>query len=211
MGRVCVDEVTNMSLPRLLNSRMLELRRQLVASSSSSNTTRDPPPLHLSRNLFGTVDLQHNLKFAQQEMDKIHQADSKRWNFDFLAEKPKDGDYKWQKVDENTPQTCNIPRLTCRTPRTTTTTSSSTSTDSTFTSTHTTSRRNNKGVKRLHKKPSGKVTQKLCTDFFKQVKVSKNPCVSNEQKDAGAEVTANTQSVSIKLSDVLKIRSLNVR
>ncbi|XP_042239858.1 uncharacterized protein LOC121877950 [Homarus americanus] len=87
-----------MSLPRLLNSRMLELRRQLVASSSSSNTTRDPPPLHLSRNLFGTVDLQHNLKFAQQEMDKIHQADSKRWNFDFLAEKPKDGDYKWQKT-----------------------------------------------------------------------------------------------------------------
>ncbi|XP_071522672.1 uncharacterized protein [Panulirus ornatus] len=211
MGQVCVQEDNSssssshsMSLQRLLNSRMLELRRQFLPSSASSQERS----LHLRRNLFGPIDHEENLRFVREEMDKLAQVDCQRWNFDFQSGKPLEGRYEWQEVDENVPQAYELPTLACRT-------SKAPSTTSNTTTSRNAPRRNGKSLKRLHNKVPGKgvaaaaATQKLCTDYFRPVKVSRRVCSSKQ--NIGNETPANTKSVNSKLSDVLKIRSMNVR
>ncbi|XP_045598154.1 cyclin-dependent kinase inhibitor 1B-like [Procambarus clarkii] len=182
-----------MSLPQLLRERM---RTIAPTEDRSINTVK--------RKLFGPVDHAHNLKFVHEEMAKIQQADCKRWNFDFQEEKPLEGRYDWQPVDENVPQAYEIPNLTSRTSRSTHQSSSSSSSTS----------RRNKFVKRLIKRspppPSSKSTQKLCTDYFRQVKTPQNPGLKPTQ-DKAEVLPSPTKPAITKLTDILKIRSLNVR
>ncbi|XP_037788203.1 cyclin-dependent kinase inhibitor 1B-like [Penaeus monodon] len=121
MRELCVERIamsTRVALPMHTGCcTMSELRRQLLPS---------PPPTqdrtaHVRRNLFGPIDRDENLKFAQDEMNKVSQASCKRWNFDFKAEKPKEGRYNWEPVGEAVPQAYEMPRLTALTTHATTT------------------------------------------------------------------------------------------
>ncbi|XP_042862665.1 cyclin-dependent kinase inhibitor 1B-like [Penaeus japonicus] len=121
MRELCVEKIamsTRVALPMYTGCcSMSELRRQLLPS---------PPPsqdrtAHVRKNLFGPIDHDENLKFVQDELNKISQADCKRWNFDFEAEKPKEGRFNWEPVSEAVPQAYEMPRLTALTTHATTT------------------------------------------------------------------------------------------
>ncbi|XP_053654816.1 cyclin-dependent kinase inhibitor 1-like [Cherax quadricarinatus] len=182
--------------------RIGHIRRKLFGPSSTNTQDRIG---HTRRSLFGPIDHEHSLMFVQEEMVKIRQRDSSRWNFDFQEMTPLEGRYSWKPLDENVPQAYQIPSLTPKTtasPHSTTSISTSSSTTS-----HSSSSRRSKCLKRLVTNHQVKKTQKLCTDFFKHVKTSKN--VTNKQRKT--EVLASAKPLNVKLSDILKIRSLNVR
>ncbi|XP_071522671.1 uncharacterized protein [Panulirus ornatus] len=224
MGQVCVQEDNSssssshsMSLQRLLNSRMLELRRQFLPSSASSQERS----LHLRRNLFGPIDHEENLRFVREEMDKLAQVDCQRWNFDFQADKPREGHYAWQAVREGVSDTNELPALTCRTSHATTcltttaatthatpshaTTCHTTTTATTHAATNPTTPTNNRSVKRLHHKTPHKSASKLCTDYFGEVKSARQADKSKFVLDK--EFLSSVKNVNTKLSEILKIKS----
>ncbi|KAK8722551.1 hypothetical protein OTU49_012268 [Cherax quadricarinatus] len=212
-----------MSLQRLLNNRMLELRRQFLGNSLPN---QDRTVHFIRRNLFGPVDHEHNLKFAHEEMAKIQQADCKRWNFDFEEDKPREGDYDWQTVreavpqtqQEAVPQTHQNPAFTCSTCTTTTcltsTTCLPTSTCATTCPTpyHSSCQlpsSNNKGVKRLQSKVTHKVTRKLCTDYYTERKTLKQ--VDRSRLKLTSELLDSNNCVNTKISELLKVKSTNTK
>ncbi|XP_071522673.1 uncharacterized protein [Panulirus ornatus] len=126
MRELCVERLamsTRVALPMHVGCKMSELRRQLLPSPTPSQDRT----AQVRKNLFGPIDHDENIKFVQDELDKISQADCQRWNFDFQAEKPKEGRYNWEPVEEGVPQAYEMSRLTYLTTHATTTTHSSSS------------------------------------------------------------------------------------
>lgn len=239
---VCVQQVERnhlLSLPRLLNNRMLELRQQFL---SRPKKNRDQV-VNLQQNLFGSINnKKENLLYAQEELAKMSQADCQRWNFDFDSGRPLNeeeegggggGQYHWQLLDNTTHRVLDTSgRLTCLTtfgasssssssnsstssatsPTSLPSSSSSSSLSSpsskravtvtTFsTSTTPTPVISKKCVKRLQKSVNNRVP-KLITDYFRE---SKSGSIRYQSKDE------SDVSVSNRLLDILKIRSMNVR
>lgn len=63
------------------------------------NLARSRKPVR--RSLFGEVDHEESMRFLKNELDSIHQSQARRWNFDFVDEKPintTSGNYEWQPV-----------------------------------------------------------------------------------------------------------------
>ncbi|XP_042219967.1 endochitinase A-like [Homarus americanus] len=121
MRELCVEEIamsTRVALPMFLGCRMSELRRQLLPSP----TPNQDRTAQVRKNLFGPIDHDENLKFVHDELNKISEEDSKRWNFDFQSEKPKEGRFSWQRVGDGVPQAYEMPRLTYLTTHATNTT-----------------------------------------------------------------------------------------
>lgn len=56
--------------------------------------------VRVCRSLFGPVDHDESKRFLQEELSRITQQDSKRWNFDFQKDKPLEGRFAWETVDE---------------------------------------------------------------------------------------------------------------
>ncbi|XP_063852511.1 mucin-2-like [Scylla paramamosain] len=102
---------TRIALPFTLGFKMSGMRRQ---------GPPDPLPQtsQVRKNLFGPIDHEENLKFVQEELSKISQADCKRWNFDFQAEKPKEGRYNWEPVSGKVPQAYEMRAMSCTHPQT---------------------------------------------------------------------------------------------
>lgn len=59
-------------------------------------------PLHrrtsVCRNLFGPVDHDELSREMKAKLREISERDQQRWNFDFEANEPLEGDYKWEEV-----------------------------------------------------------------------------------------------------------------
>lgn len=59
-------------------------------------------PLHrrtsVCRNLFGPVDHDELSREMKAKLREISERDQQRWNFDFEANAPLEGDYKWEEV-----------------------------------------------------------------------------------------------------------------
>lgn len=178
----------------------------------------------VKRKLFGAADRGHNLKFAQEEMAKMQQADCKRWNFDFQEETPKDGEFTWHSV----PLEKDAPGFTCYTtaaatcltttcsPTTTTcldTTTTTTCPSPTYpTPSHSNSQvspTNNRGLKRLQGKPPVKVAKRLCTDYFPEVKSSRH--LERSKLKVSSELFDGSKCVNTKLSEMLKVKSTNMQ
>lgn len=71
-------------------------------NSQLPNVARSRRPVR--RSLFGEVDHDESMKFLQQELNSIHESQSKRWNFDFQDEKPinsSSANYEWLPVQPN--------------------------------------------------------------------------------------------------------------
>uniref|UniRef100_A0A0N7ZAY5 Cyclin-dependent kinase inhibitor domain-containing protein n=1 Tax=Scylla olivacea TaxID=85551 RepID=A0A0N7ZAY5_SCYOL len=102
---------TRIALPFTLGFKMSGMRRQ---------GPPDPLPQtsQVRKNLFGPIDHEENLKFVQEELSKISQADCKRWNFDFQTEKPKEGRYNWEPVSGKVPQAYEMRAMSCTHPQT---------------------------------------------------------------------------------------------
>ncbi|KAM9854162.1 cyclin-dependent kinase inhibitor 1C-like [Aulostomus maculatus] len=65
-------------------------------------------PLHkrtsVCRNLFGPVDHDELSREMKAKLKEISERDQQRWNFNFEANTPLDGDYQWEEVPvDNTP------------------------------------------------------------------------------------------------------------
>ena len=97
---------TGIALPFSLGFKMSGLRQ---------GTPDRPLPQtsQVRKNLFGPIDHEENLKFVQDELTKISQADCKRWNFDFQAERPTEGRYSWEPVSEKVPQAYEMRAMSC--------------------------------------------------------------------------------------------------
>lgn len=81
---------------------------QLSSSALERLVARRTFPLHkrtsVCRNLFGPVDHDELSQDMKAKMREISEHDQQRWNFDFEADTPLDGDYKWEEVPvESTP------------------------------------------------------------------------------------------------------------
>ncbi|XP_064102843.1 uncharacterized protein DDB_G0271670-like [Macrobrachium nipponense] len=119
MDGMCVQQVERnhlLSLPRLLNNRMLELRQQFLMRPKKN---RDQVT-NLRQNLFGSSSSpsakKENLAFADEELSKMTQADSQRWNFDIDAGTPmEEGHYHWELIHETNQALDTSGRLTCLT------------------------------------------------------------------------------------------------
>ncbi|XP_066939631.1 uncharacterized protein dap [Macrobrachium rosenbergii] len=117
MDGMCVQQVERnhlLSLPRLLNNRMLELRQQFLMRPKKN---RDQVT-NLRQNLFGSSPSakKENLAFADEELSKMTQADSQRWNFDIDAGTPvEEGHYHWELIHETNQALDTSGRLTCLT------------------------------------------------------------------------------------------------
>lgn len=218
MGQVCVEDVTysssrDMSLSRLLNSRMLQLRHDLATSASPTSVfSQDRRPLPIRRNLFGPLNHQQCLKFAQDEMEKMAQADSRRWNFDFNNMKPTEGFFSWQRVQDNDAviaEGSDVPDITCNTSNATTCLTTSTSTNrASQTCTPSPQPTTTKSIKRLQKLPPQRLTKKLCSDYFSEKKSATSRQVDRSKLVLNGELIGNSASyVNAKLSEIVKMRS----
>lgn len=81
---------------------------QLSSSALERLVARRTFPLHrrtsVCRNLFGPVDHEEVSREMKAKLREICERDRQRWNFDFEANTPLDGDYKWEEVPvERTP------------------------------------------------------------------------------------------------------------
>lgn len=81
---------------------------QLSSSALERLVARRTFPLHkrtsVCRNLFGPVDHDEVGREMKAKLREICERDRQRWNFDFEANTPLDGDYKWEEVPvERTP------------------------------------------------------------------------------------------------------------
>lgn len=75
---------------------------QLSCSALERLVARRTFPLHrrtsVCRNLFGPVDHDELSREMKDKMREISERDQQRWNFNFEANTPLDGDYKWEEV-----------------------------------------------------------------------------------------------------------------
>lgn len=81
---------------------------QLSSSALERLVARRTFPLHrrtsVCRNLFGPVDHDELNREMKAKMREISDRDQQRWNFNFEANTPLDGDYEWQEVPvDNSP------------------------------------------------------------------------------------------------------------
>ncbi|XP_053174745.1 cyclin-dependent kinase inhibitor 1B-like [Scomber japonicus] len=82
---------------------------QLSSSALERLVARRTFPLHrrtsACRNLFGPVDHEELNKEMKSKLREISERDQQRWNFNFEANTPLDGDYKWEEVPvDKTPE-----------------------------------------------------------------------------------------------------------
>ncbi|XP_019933969.1 cyclin-dependent kinase inhibitor 1C [Paralichthys olivaceus] len=82
---------------------------QLSCSALERLVARRTFPLHrrtsVCRNLFGPVDHDELSREMTAKMQEISERDQQRWNFNFEANTPLDGDYKWEEVPvDRTPE-----------------------------------------------------------------------------------------------------------
>lgn len=75
---------------------------QLSSSALERLVARRTFPLHrrtsVCRNLFGPVDHEELSREMKSKMREIAERDQQRWNFNFEANTPLDGDYEWEEV-----------------------------------------------------------------------------------------------------------------
>lgn len=75
---------------------------QLSSSALERLAARRTFPLHrrtsVCRNLFGPVDHEELSRDMKAKMREISERDQQRWNFNFEANTPLDGDYEWEEV-----------------------------------------------------------------------------------------------------------------
>ncbi|XP_068246776.1 uncharacterized protein [Palaemon carinicauda] len=236
MNGMCVQQVERnhlLSLPRLLNNRMLELRQQFLMRPKKNCDQ----VTNLRQNLFGTCPSakKENMAFAEEELSKMTQADSQRWNFDIDAGTPTEGQYHWELINETNQALDTSGRLTCLTRKFASSTlnkssgnsgslangfatssmtpfmSSSASspisktaiTTTTFSTSTTPTPVISKKCVKRLQKPAPSKVPKLITDYFKE---SKPVCV--KYKDRVAE---EKDVVSNRMVEILKIKSMNVR
>lgn len=81
---------------------------QLSSSALERLVARRTFPLHrrtsVCRNLFGPVDHDELSREMKAKMMEISERDQQRWNFNFEANTPLNGDYEWEEVPvETTP------------------------------------------------------------------------------------------------------------
>lgn len=81
---------------------------QLSSSALERLVARRTFPLHtrtsVCRNLFGAVDHDELNREMKDKLREISERDQQRWNFNFEANTPLDGVYKWEEVSvERTP------------------------------------------------------------------------------------------------------------
>lgn len=205
---------------------MLALRQQFLSNRPKRN--RDEV-MNLRQNLFGNSDTKENLSFAQEELAKAPKAFNQRWNFDVDAGTPTEGSYQWELIHEAAKQALDTSgRLTCLTTISSASKSPATSPNvfpSTSSSSSTTTRRaittttfsttttptaviSKKCVKRLQKSVPNKAP-KLITDYFKDSKTTTNTTTTKSKvKEVPDE---RDSSVSSRVVEILKIRSMNVR
>ncbi|KAG7522766.1 hypothetical protein JOB18_030277 [Solea senegalensis] len=82
---------------------------QLSCSALERLVARRTFPLHrrtsVCRNLFGPVDHDELNRDMKARMLEISERDQQRWNFNFEANTPLDGDYEWEEVPvDKTPE-----------------------------------------------------------------------------------------------------------
>lgn len=53
------------------------------------------------RNLFGPIDHEQLRAELEHELKRIADEKKRKWNFDFMKLEPLDGDFLWQRIDEN--------------------------------------------------------------------------------------------------------------
>ncbi|XP_022048433.1 cyclin-dependent kinase inhibitor 1C-like [Acanthochromis polyacanthus] len=75
---------------------------QLSSSALERLVARRTFPLHrrtsVCRNLFGPVDHEELSREMKSKLREISERDQQRWNFNFEANTPLDGDYEWEEV-----------------------------------------------------------------------------------------------------------------
>ncbi|KAM7397051.1 hypothetical protein PAMP_020049 [Pampus punctatissimus] len=75
---------------------------QLSCSALERLVARRTFPLHrrtgVCRNLFGPVDHDELSRDMKAKLREISERDQQRWNFNFEANTPLDGDYKWEEI-----------------------------------------------------------------------------------------------------------------
>lgn len=75
---------------------------QLSSSALERLVARRTFPLHrrtsVCRNLFGPVDHEELSREMKSKLREISERDQQRWNFNFEANTPLDGDYQWEEV-----------------------------------------------------------------------------------------------------------------
>ncbi|KAF6719261.1 Cyclin-dependent kinase inhibitor 1C [Oryzias melastigma] len=75
---------------------------ELSSSALERLVARRTFPLHrrtgVCRNLFGPVDHEELSRDVKAKLREICERDRQRWNFNFEADTPLDGDYKWEEV-----------------------------------------------------------------------------------------------------------------
>lgn len=75
---------------------------QLSSSALERLVARRTFPLHrrtsVCRSLFGPVDHDELSREMKAKLREISERDQQRWNFNFEANAPLDGDYKWEEV-----------------------------------------------------------------------------------------------------------------
>lgn len=75
---------------------------QLSSSALERLVARRTFPLHrrtsVCRNLFGPVDHEELSREMKSKLREISERDQQRWNFNFEANTPLDGDYEWETV-----------------------------------------------------------------------------------------------------------------
>ncbi|XP_059190752.1 cyclin-dependent kinase inhibitor 1C [Centropristis striata] len=79
---------------------------QLSSSALERLVARRTFPLHrrtsVCRNLFGPVDHDELNREMKSKLREISERDQQRWNFNFEANTPLDGDYEWEEVPVDT-------------------------------------------------------------------------------------------------------------
>lgn len=79
---------------------------QLSSSALERLVARRTFPLHkrtsVCRNLFGPVDHDELNREMKSKLREISERDQQRWNFNFEANRPLEGDYQWEEVPVDT-------------------------------------------------------------------------------------------------------------
>ncbi|XP_076062926.1 uncharacterized protein LOC143038002 [Oratosquilla oratoria] len=114
---LCLEQFamsTRVAWPAVISSgcTMSEIGRSSSSPTGGGGEGGSRPPVQARRNLFGPVDHDENLKFIHDELNKISQMDTKRWNFDFKQGRPLEGRYEWTEMEgEKVPEAYHLQRL----------------------------------------------------------------------------------------------------
>jgi len=101
-----------MSAHVILNPFMMsELNRFQPRSRPRPLCKIDPGKSFVRRSLFGPVDHEENKSLCKVEYGKLIQEENRRWNFDFESETPMDGQFTWERIDADVPQSYECSRL----------------------------------------------------------------------------------------------------